>query len=96
MNKKNNLKILKFSNDPNLLEKQVEAILFASEEPLDIETIKEKLKKNADVAKILNSLTKQYENRGINLVCIAKRWSFRTASSLSKFMSTQIFTKKKL
>ena len=59
MNKKNNLKILKFSNDPNLLEKQVEAILFASEEPLDIETIKEKLKKNADVAKILNSLTSE-------------------------------------
>jgi len=96
MNKKNNLKILKFSNDPNLLERHVEAILFASEEPLNIESIKEKLKKNVDVTKILNSLKKQYENRGINLVCIAKRWSFRTASNLSKFMSTQIFIRKKL
>ena len=96
MNKKNNFKILKFSNDSNILERHVEAILFASEEPLNIESIKEKLKKNVDVSKILNSLKKQYENRGINLVCISKRWSFRTASNLSKFMSTQIFTRKKL
>jgi len=46
--------------------------------------------------KILFSLQKQYENRGINLICISNKWSFRTASDLSKFMSLQKTTQKKL
>jgi len=96
MNKKKDTKILKFSNSIAQLEKQVEAILFAAEEPLDIETIQEKLKSRTNVSKILDSLEKQYQNRGINLICIAKKWSFRTSVGLSKFMKLQTFTKKKL
>ena len=96
MNKKNDLKILKFPNNIAQVEKQVEAILFAADEPLDIESIQERLKTRANVPKILDSLEKQYKNRGINLVCIAKRWSFRTSSNLSKFMNLQSYTKKKL
>ena len=96
MNKKNNLKILKFPNNITQVEKQVEAILFAADEPLDIESIQERLKTRVNVPKILDSLEKQYKNRGINLVCIAKRWSFRTSSNLSKFMNLQSYTKKKL
>ena len=96
MNKKNNLKILKFPDHVAKLERQVEAILFAAEEPLDIESIQEKLNTKANILKILESLEKQYKNRGVNLVCIAKKWSFRTASNLSKFMNLQTFTKKKL
>ena len=96
MTKKNDLKILKFPNNAAQLERQVEAILFAAEEPLDIESIQEKLKTKANTSKILDSLEKQYKNRGVNLVCIAKKWSFRTASNLSKFMNLQTFTKKKL
>ena len=94
--KKNDLKILKFPNSISNLEKQVEAILFAAEEPLDIESIQDKLKTRANILKILESLEKQYKNRGVNLVCIAKKWSFRTASNLSKFMNLQTFIKKKL
>ena len=96
MNKKNDMKILKFPSNIAQLEKQVEAILFAAEEPLDIQSIQEKLKTRANVSKVLDSLEKQYKNRGINLICIAKKWSFRTASNLSKFMNLQTFTKKKL
>ena len=96
MTKKNDLKILKFPNNVAQLERQVEAILFAAEEPLDIESIQEKLKTKANISKILDSLEKQYRNRGVNLVCIANKWSFRTASNLSKFMNLQTFTKKKL
>ena len=96
MNKKSDLKILKFPNNIAKLERHVEAILFAAEEPLDIESIQEKLKTNANINKILESLEKQYRNRGINLVCIAKKWSFRTASNLSKFMNLQSYRKKKL
>ena len=96
MNKKNDLKILKFPDHVAKLERQVEAILFAAEEPLDIESIQEKLNTKANILNILQSLEKQYKNRGVNLVCIAKKWSFRTASNLSKFMNLQTFTKKKL
>ena len=96
MNKKNDTKIIKFPTAPSQLERQVEAILFAAEEPLDIESIQEKLKTRADIKKILEVLDKQYKNRGINLVCIANKWSFRTASNLSKFMNLQTFGKKKL
>jgi len=96
MNKKNNLKILKFPNNVNQMERQVEAILFAAEEPLDIENIQEKLKTRTNILKILESLKKQYSNRGINLICIANKWSFRTASNLSKFMNLQTVVKKKL
>ena len=51
MKKKDNLKILKFPNNIGQLERQVEAILFAAEEPLDIKSIQEKLKTNTNVAK---------------------------------------------
>jgi len=96
MKKKINLKILKFPGNATELERRVEAILFSAEEPLDIKSIEDKLKTRADIEKILISLEKQYENRGINLICIANKWSFRTASNLSKFMNLQINTKKKL
>ena len=45
---------------------------------------------------MLESLQRQYKNRGINLICISKKWSFRTASNLSKLMVRQISTQKKL
>ena len=94
MIKKNDLKVLKFPNSVSNLEKQVEAILFAAEEPLDEETIQEKLKTRADISRVLNSLEKQYANRGINLVCISKKWSFRTSSSLSNLCIFNLIQKK--
>ena len=94
--KRSNLKIIKFPDKLTETERQVEAILFAAEEPLDIESIEIKLKTRVNVFKILESLEKQYVNRGINLVCIAKKWSFRTASNLSKFMNIQTFSKRNM
>jgi len=96
MKNKKDLKILNFPTNVSKLERQVEAILFAAEEPLDLDTIKEKVKTNSNISKILESLQKQYSNRGVNLICIANKWSFRTASDLSKFMTLQTFSKKKL
>ena len=96
MNKKNDLKILKFPTNTTEVERQVEAILFAAEEPLDLESIQTRIKVKANVPKILESLKNQYNNRGINLVCITGKWSFRTSSNLSKLMSLQKFTQKKL
>jgi len=77
-------------------EKEVEAILFAAAEPLDIDTIESKLPKKINVLNILNKLQKVYQNRGFNLVCISKRWSFRTSETLSGLMSEQKTVEKKL
>ena len=67
-------------------EREVEAIIFAAAEPLDIDTIESKVSKNIDVKKILHKIQSTYSSRGINLVCISNKWSFRTADNLSKFM----------
>jgi len=96
MNKSKDLKIIRFPTTLTEAEKQVEAILFAAEEPLDVESIKARLIIRADIHKVLESLEKQYSNRGINLICIAKKWSFRTAKNLSKLMNLQKSTSKKL
>ena len=60
-------------------EKEIEAILFASSIPLDIETIESKITKKTNVENALEKLQNFYSNRGINLVCISKKWSFRTS-----------------
>jgi len=77
-------------------EKEVEAILFAAAEPLDIDTIETKVPKKINVLNILTKLQNIYKNRGINLVCISKKWSFRTSENLSKLMSEQKTVEKKL
>ena len=93
-NKKTN--IIKFPASPSKLERQVEAILFAASEPLDIETIEKRVQSNSNIKKILDNIKKAYKDRGINLVCINHKWSFRTADDLSKLMSLQKSTQKKL
>ena len=74
----------------------VEAILFAASEPLDISTIKSKLKSGTDVLKILYELQNDYSDRGINLVQLADKWSFRTADDLSSKLKKEIIIQKKL
>ena len=96
MKKSRDLKILKFPTNITEAERQVEAILFAAEEPLDLESIRARMKVRGDIPKILKSIENQYKNRGINLICITKKWSFRTASNLSKLMKLQTSTQKKL
>ena len=92
--KKNN--VIDFPFTPTKIERQVEAILFAASEPLDIETIEKRVQSSSNLEKILENLQKTYKKRGINLVCIKKKWSFRTAEDLSKLMALQKSTQKKL
>tara|TARA_Y100000590_G_scaffold459687_1_gene617387 strand:- start:1581 stop:2270 length:690 start_codon:yes stop_codon:yes gene_type:complete len=96
MNKNKTVKIYQFPKNLTEPERKVEAILFAAEEPLDIESIKNKLQTNVNIEKILENLQIQYKNRGINLVCISNKWSFRTASNLSKLMIQENPSQKKL
>ena len=92
--KKNN--VITFPSNVSKIERQVEAILFSASEPLDIETIEKRVQSSSDILKILEKIKDTYKNRGINLVCIKNRWSFRTAEDLSKLMSLQKSTQRKL
>ena len=58
--------------------KIIEAFLFAADEPLDLETLQSKVKKKTNVLKILEELQLEYKDRGINLIKLVNKWSFRT------------------
>ena len=88
--------VIDFPNKLSSIEKEIEAIVFAAAEPLDIETIENKISKKTNVEKILLKLQNEYSNRGINLVCISKKWSFRTSPNLSEIMKQEKTVEKKL
>ena len=99
MNKKKlekNDNIVNFPSKLTSIEKEIEAIIFAAAEPLDVDTIESKLSKKINIQKSLEKLQNEYSNRGINLVCISKKWSFRTSPNLSSLMTQEKTVEKKL
>ena len=94
LKKKNN--VINFPSKLSSLEKEIEAVVFAAAEPLDNETIENKISKKIDVEKVLFKLQSEYSDRGINLVCISKKWSFRTSPYLSNLMSQEKTVEKRL
>ena len=88
--------IVSFPSKLSPIEKEIEAIIFAAAEPLEIDTIESKLSKKTNIEKSLNKLQLEYSNRGINLVCISKKWSFRTSPNLSNLMTQEKTVEKKL
>ena len=97
MNKLKNNNIVKF---PEVKitdqEREIEAIIFASSTPLDIASIESKITKKINNEKALDKLKTFYSNRGVNLVCISNKWSFRTSDKLSNLLSKQKTVEKKL
>ena len=88
--------IINFPSKLSSIEKEIEAIVFAAAEPLDIATIENKISKKTDVEKALTKLQSLYSDHGINLVCISKKWSFRTSATLSNLMTQEKTVEKKL
>ena len=88
--------VVNFPSKLTDLEKEIEAIIFAAAEPLDVDTIENKVSKKSNVVKSLEKLQNEYSNRGINLVCIKNKWSFRTSPKLSNLMSQEKTVEKKL
>ena len=88
--------IVSFPSKLNPLEREIEAIVFAAAEPLDVDTIESKISKKTNVAKVLEKLQNEYSTRGINLICISNKWSFRTSDNLSNLMSQEKTVEKKL
>ncbi|MBU6442656.1 MAG: SMC-Scp complex subunit ScpB [Alphaproteobacteria bacterium] len=63
--------------------RMIEALLFASAEPLDIKALGASLPEGSDIKAILGELQSIYEKRGVTLVCTAGKWQFRTAPDLA-------------
>ena len=91
-----NNNIVKFPSKLTDVEKEIEGVIFAASEPLDVDTIESKISKKTNVLKSLEKLQQEYINRGINLVCIKDKWSFRTSPKLSTLMSQEKTVEKKL
>ncbi len=67
--------------DANL--RHLEALLFAAIEPIDVQTLRERMPDDSDVGALLARLVRDYEGRGVNLVRVADRWRFQTAPDLA-------------
>ena len=73
-----------------------EALLFAAAEPLGRDELAGRLPEGADIDAILADLRERYAGRGVNLVQVAGKWSFRTAGDLSFVLSRNVVEPRKL
>lgn len=76
--------------------RMVEAIIFASAEPISERQLAERLPAGADLRTALEELQAIYARRGVNLVRIADSWAFRTAGDLTYVMNRDAVQQKKL
>lgn len=74
----------------------IEAMLFASAEPVSIEKFQEFLPNDADVLGLLSDLQENYSNRGVNLIQVAGKWALRTAEDMSSVLRKETVEQKKL
>jgi segregation and condensation protein B len=76
--------------------RMVEALIFASAEPVSAEDLAARLPEGSDIAGILRELQQSYAGRGVNLIQVAGKWSFRTAGDLSFLLAREAVDQKKL
>jgi segregation and condensation protein B len=74
----------------------LEALLFASAEPLDEKTLAARMPDGVDVRAALDRLQREYASRGVNLVRIAGKWTFRTAVDLAWLLARDSVEPRKL
>jgi segregation and condensation protein B len=74
----------------------LEALIFASAEPLDERTLADRLGGGVDIGRLLAELKQDYAGRGIDLVRTAGRWSFRTAPDLAEKLRIDAEVQRKL
>ncbi|WP_368344032.1 SMC-Scp complex subunit ScpB [Pelagovum sp. HNIBRBA483] len=77
-------------------ERMVEAILFATAEPITVREIESRMPHGCDPAEALVHLRKRYEGRGISLMKIGDSWAFRTAADLGFLMQKETVETRKL
>jgi len=74
----------------------LEAMLFASSEPLDEKTLAARLPDGIEIRPALMALQLDYAARGINLVKVGGKWTFRTANDLAWLLSRETVEPRKL
>jgi segregation and condensation protein B len=74
----------------------IEAILFAAGEPLDEKTLRARLPEGVDLATAMRRLQAEYAPRGVNLVRVASKWTFRTANDLAWLLARDVVEPRKL
>jgi segregation and condensation protein B len=77
-------------------ERMVEAILFASAEPVTVAELNARMPHGADAAEALQRLRRRYEGRGVQLVRVGEAWAFRTAPDLGFLMTRETVETRKL
>jgi segregation and condensation protein B len=77
-------------------ERMVEAILFASAEPVTLAELADRLPHGCDPAEALAHLVRRYEGRGVQLVRVGEAWAFRTAPDLGHLMRKETVETRKL
>lgn len=77
-------------------ERMIEAILFASSEPVSKKAITDRLPHGCDISEALVHLRKRYEGRGVQLVKVGDAWAFRTAPNLGFLMQKERYETRKL
>src|SRR5436853_1354029 len=74
----------------------IEALLFAAGEPLDNKTLAGRLPEGVDIVSAMRRLQAEYASRGVNLVRVAGKWTFRTANDLAWLLARDSVEPKKL
>jgi segregation and condensation protein B len=74
----------------------LEALLFAAGTPLDEATLRKRLPDGVDLRDALARLKAEYATRGVNLVRIGKKWTFRTADDLAWLLTKETVETRKL
>jgi segregation and condensation protein B len=74
----------------------LEALLFAASEPLDQAALAKRMPDGVDIKVALAQLQADYASRGVNLVRVANKWTFRTAGDLSWLMTKEITETRRL
>ena len=84
--------------DPDRAEERriLEALLFAAAAPLDEKALASRLPAGTDVHPLLQQLQREYAPRGVNLVRVGGKWTFRTANDLAWLLSKETVETKKL
>lgn len=77
-------------------ERMVEAVLFASSEPVSLAELVARLPHGCDPAEALVHLRKRYEGRGVHLVRVGDAYAFRTAADLGHLMRKETVEQRKL
>ena len=76
--------------------RMLEAMLFASSEPVAENDLAKRLPEGLDIAALIEELQQIYAGRGVNLVRIGNQWAFRTAADLSFLMRDEVEEQKRL